>query len=133
VEPLHLLYFDKTWLLSAYCRLRQAERVFRLDRIDRLQLSRELFKPRHGEGRPLRPLSIIVRFDPSILRWVQEQQHFSYAENQDPQTMIYHPRSFDQIKSWLLGWGDKMELLEPPEMRQELRETLEKMLSQHSY
>jgi predicted DNA-binding transcriptional regulator YafY len=78
-------------------------------------------------------LSIIVRFDPSILRWVQEQQHFSYAENQDPQTMVYRPRSFDQIKSWLLGWGDKMELLEPPEMRQELRETLEKMLSQHSY
>lgn len=44
VEPLNLLYFNKTWLLAAYCRLRRASRVFRLDRIDRLTVRPETFE-----------------------------------------------------------------------------------------
>ncbi len=132
VEPLNLLYFNKTWLLAAYCRLRRASRVFRLDRIDRLTVRPETFERREwDEGRERRPLEVVVRFDKSILRWVQERQHFSFAAERDEQTMVYHPRSFDQIESWLLSWGDKMELLEPPELRQQLKETIMGMLAQH--
>jgi predicted DNA-binding transcriptional regulator YafY len=76
-------------------------------------------------------LEVVVRFDKSILRWVQERQHFSFAAERDEQTMVYRPRSFDQIESWLLSWGDKMELLEPPELRQQLKETIMGMLAQH--
>jgi predicted DNA-binding transcriptional regulator YafY len=132
VEPQNLLYFSKTWLLAAYCRLRRASRVFRLDRIDRLTVLPETFVRREwGEGRGERPLELMVRFDKSILRWVQERQHFSYTADKDEQTMIYRPRSFDQIEGWLLSWGDKMELLEPPEFRQQLKETVMGMLAQH--
>ena len=132
VEPLNLLYFSKTWLLTAYCRLRRASRVFRLDRIDRLTVLPETFSRREwGEGRGKRPLELTVRFDKSILRWVQERQHFSFVADKDEQTMIYHPRSFDQIEGWLLSWGDKMELLEPFEFRQQLKETIMGMLTQH--
>ena len=132
VEPLNLLYFNKTWLLAAYCRLRLAPRVFRLDRIDRLTVRPETFERREwDEGRERRPLEVVVRFDKSILRWVQERQHFSFAAERDEQTMVYHPRSFDKIEGWLLSWGDKMELLEPPELRQQLKETIMGMLAQH--
>ena len=109
VEPINLLYLDKAWVLTAYCRLRRAYRVFRLDRIDRLKLLAEGFAPRvWGEGQEVRgerPLTLTVRFDKSILRWVRERQHFSHAYEQDEQTMVYQPRSFDQIESWLLSWG----------------------------
>ena len=134
VEPHNLLYFSKTWLLTAYCRLRRASRVFRLDRIDRLTVLTETFAQREGdEGRGKRRLEIIIRFDKSILRWVQERQHFSYVADKDEQTMIYYPRSFDQIEGWLLSWGDKMELLKPPELRQQLKETIMGMLAQHQH
>ncbi len=135
VEPLNLLYLEKTWVLTAHCRLRQASRVFRLDRIDKLVVLEESFKPREwGEGREgegVRPLTITVRFARSSLRWVYERQHFSYAYNQDEQTMIYTPRSFDQIESWLLSWGGEMELLDPPVLRQQLRETILNMLTHY--
>ena len=36
VEPRELVFLDKVWMVSGYCRLRQANRVFRLDRIDKL-------------------------------------------------------------------------------------------------
>ena len=135
VEPSNLLYLDKTWVLTAYCRLRRGSRVFRLDRIDRLTVLAEGFESRGwGEEqgkRGERPLFITVRFDKSILRWVRERQHFSHAYDEDEQTMAYQPRSFDQIESWLLSWGDKMELLHPPKLRQQLRETILGMLTQH--
>ena len=54
-----------------------------------------------------------------------------FAYNQDEQTMIYTPRSFDQIEGWLLSWGSKMELLDPPILRQQLRETILNMLPHH--
>jgi predicted DNA-binding transcriptional regulator YafY len=134
VEPLHLLYFNKTWLLAAYCRLRRASRIFRLDRIDRLTLCSETFTQREwGEPAGKRLLELVVRFDKSILRWVQERQHFSHAADKDEQTMIYRLRSFDQIEGWLLSWGDKMELLEPPELRQQFKETIMGMLAQHQH
>ncbi|MCI0396516.1 MAG: YafY family transcriptional regulator, partial [Chloroflexi bacterium] len=72
VEPMQLVMIDKAWVLSAYCRLRQGARAFRLDRIDKLTLRQEQFTPRDlGVQIPQPgPLRIVVRFDASIVRWV---------------------------------------------------------------
>jgi predicted DNA-binding transcriptional regulator YafY len=32
------------------------------------------------------------------------------------------------LYSWILGWGEKIEVLEPPELRKEVMRTAEKML-----
>lgn len=129
VEPLELVFLDKIWILSGYCRLRQDIRAFRLDRIDRLSVRSEHFLPRNqvnrAEPSTFKPVPVMVRFDPAIIRWVKERQHFTWDELHSRQTgaetvMIYQPRSFDQIESWLLSWGDKMEVLAPPELRERL-------------
>ncbi|HRV94571.1 MAG TPA: YafY family protein [Anaerolineae bacterium] len=141
VEPIELVFFDKVWMLTAYCRLRQDRRMFRLDRIDDLQVRRETFEPRQPERYTMErsPTQIIVRFDQSVVRWVREAQHYSFIKEQAADTtnphdriMIYQPREFRQIKGWLLSWGDKMEILEPPEFRAELAATVAEMLSGHS-
>ncbi len=41
--PLGLFFWGQTWTLAAYCELRRGFRNFRLDRIDRLRLTREHF------------------------------------------------------------------------------------------
>jgi predicted DNA-binding transcriptional regulator YafY len=43
VEPVRLVHFGDAWHLAGYCRLRQDMRLFRLDRIDRLELLPERF------------------------------------------------------------------------------------------
>ncbi|MFN8454639.1 MAG: YafY family protein [Anaerolineae bacterium] len=140
VEPLELAFLDKIWILSGYCRLRQDIRAFRLDRIDRLNVRSEHFLPRQpaakAEPNSFKPLSVIVRFDPSILRWVKERQHFTWDESQSRQTgadttLVYRPRSFDQIENWLLSWGDNMEVLEPPELRERLAHVSARIHSRH--
>jgi predicted DNA-binding transcriptional regulator YafY len=139
VEPVELILLDRAWLLSAYCRLRQAPRAFRLDRIDKLVVRQEQFTPRQlGDRTSLRGgVRVVVQFDASITRWVREQQHFTFVtEETSPSSagstvMIYHPRSFRQIEGWLLSWGDKMTVLEPAELRQRLSETAARILAHH--
>lgn len=86
---------------------------------------------RRSRGR----VEIVVRFDAAVVRWVRERQHYSLFEER-PGTdgsviMVYRPRSFEQMEGWLLGWGDKMEVLEPAEVRQRLAEVAAGMLRRH--
>ncbi len=45
VYPLSIIYFDKTLVLLAWCCMRKADRMFRLDRIKSISLSDESFRP----------------------------------------------------------------------------------------
>ncbi len=45
VEPFALLNTSESWLLVGFCRLRKEFRYFRLDRIQKLQIQQEKFKP----------------------------------------------------------------------------------------
>lgn len=45
IEPFALLSTQENWLLVAWCRLRKAFRIFRLDRIKNLQVQNEKFEP----------------------------------------------------------------------------------------
>jgi predicted DNA-binding transcriptional regulator YafY len=49
VHPLGLAYWGQTWTLSAWCEMRNGFRTFRLDRIERLQLTDEKFEPAPGQ------------------------------------------------------------------------------------
>lgn len=136
VEPLELAFVDKTWLLSAYCRLRQEPRAFRLDRIDRLVVRDEHFTPRQATLTESRtenePFTVTVRFDPAIVRWVKERQHYSFTTAKAENVMVYRLRALEQIESWLLSWGDKMEVLEPAVLRERLAETAKHIQAAHS-
>ena len=62
VEPRELAFTDGVWYLTGYCRLRQAERDFRLDRVAALDLLAETFVPRRPAGDQRRPVEVRVRF-----------------------------------------------------------------------
>jgi predicted DNA-binding transcriptional regulator YafY len=141
VEPQELVFLDKSWLLTGYCRLRQEPRSFRLDRIDHLKVRQEKFTPRDFKLYKFQEMSrqVVVQFDPSVVRWVRERQHFALVEDKTAETptqesaavMVYHVRTFDQIEGWLLSWGDSMEVLEPLELRERLAMIAERIVARH--
>ncbi|WP_323776046.1 YafY family protein [Leisingera sp.] len=45
VKPLSVVYFDRSTVLIAWCCLREAIRVFRLDRMQELQITGQSFRP----------------------------------------------------------------------------------------
>jgi predicted DNA-binding transcriptional regulator YafY len=83
VEPHTLTYAGGAWYLNGYCRLRQDARGFRLSRIERLDLLRETFEPHQAPTPVPAAISVRVRFDPSIARWVRERQHYAF-QNEEP-------------------------------------------------
>jgi len=49
IRPLHLEYWSRIWTLTAWCELRQAHRVFRLDLITSAEALPELFSDEAGK------------------------------------------------------------------------------------
>jgi predicted DNA-binding transcriptional regulator YafY len=137
VEPVELVFLDKIWMLSAYCRLRQAPRTFRLERIDHLEILPETFIPRDlGQRIPIPgDEELVIRFDANMVRWVRERQHFTFdreeMDNNGRSLMIYRPNRWEQIEGWLLSWGDTLEIVAPESKREMLRETADRIAQRH--
>ena len=136
-DPYGLVYANQSWLLSAYCHLRQATRNFRLDRIEMLELLPRTFKrpsqnwsgPRQKDDQG----GIIVRvlFAHEIARWIREtRSYYVISEEEMPEGLLVtlNVRQENEILAWLLSWGRHMRVLEPDTLRALLAEETEAML-----
>jgi predicted DNA-binding transcriptional regulator YafY len=142
VEPIRLVHFSDAWYLAGYCRLRQGVRLFRLDRIDRLEVLGERYtsSARHDlpddyRREPLDYPEARVRFDDAVLRWVRERQPFTLLrEEQDAagSVFVYAIRDEQEIVTWLLTWGGGVEVLEPEGLRARLAEEARAVLARHA-
>jgi predicted DNA-binding transcriptional regulator YafY len=126
VEPHTLTYASGAWYLNGYCRLRQDVRAFRLSRIERLEVLRETFEPREAPIPAPATISVRVRFDPGVARWVRERQHYAFVAEEPPAgeggpVMVYRVHTLSELIPWLLGWGASAEALDPPDLREQLR------------
>ena len=135
VEPFLLSYSNGIAYLVGYCRLRQGERNFRLDRIEHLTLLDDTFTPRKSTVTDFttEAISIHLRVNAPSVRWVRERQHYGFVgdetlENGDVE-MIYTVEDLFEIMAWILGWGAKVEVISPPEAREAIREEVQKMLN----
>jgi predicted DNA-binding transcriptional regulator YafY len=127
IEPHSLSYSNGAWYVSAYCRLRQGQRDFRLNRIEDLKVLSESFGPRDVHTTKPAPIIARIRVRAQAARWVRERQHWGFqleerVEGSDDVVMVYQVDSLDEFKPWLLGWGANAVPLDPPELRQMIRE-----------
>lgn len=142
VEPVRLAHLGDAWYLAGYCRLRQGARIFRLDRVDRLELLDERFEPgaRHAAAlRPERPALAYpearVRFDRTVLRWVRERQPYSLLREEqtsDGPVFVYALRDERELLAWLLPWGRAVEVLAPGELRAHLADEARAIAERHA-
>lgn len=143
VEPISLVYFAGAWQLAAYCRVRQGPRMFRLDRLERMEVLAETFAlaerhaiPKASDAWKSNVAEARVRFDPDVVRWVRERQPYMFVrEDLEPRrspVFVYAVRDTRDLLSWLLGWGAAVEVLEPPELRTALAREALAMFVRHA-
>jgi len=118
VEPHFLTFSQGAWYLNGYCRLRQAIRSFRLNRITDLTVTPETFTPRMVYAPPRQPITIRIQFAARTLPYVREKQHYAFERETEDGIMIYQVDSLDEIKQWVFGFGVQANVLEPPALRQ---------------
>ena len=138
-DPYSLVYVTGTWHMTAYCHMRKDIRIFRLDRIDALEVLPQAFVRQPGiileeyQGRQ-RDITVRVLFDHEVIRWVHESRnYYIVAEEETPEGLLVtlHIRQESEIVQWLLGWGQRVRVLEPESLRQRLMDEARGILERY--
>jgi predicted DNA-binding transcriptional regulator YafY len=144
-DPYSLVYFAGDWHLLGYCHDREAVRQFRLSRMSDPRLLDERFTmPAESDARRFWANGQVsrtgdcvarVRFAPTVTRWVRERLHYSReAENETPEGLevTFRVDRWEELLTWLLGWGGDAVVLSPPELRHRVAEEARRMLANSS-
>ena len=138
-DPYSLVYVTGTWHMTAYCHMRKDIRIFRLDRMDALEVLPKAFvRQTHfvmeeHQGRE-RNITVRALFDHEIARWVRESRnYYIVAEEQTAEGLLVtlQIRQESEIVQWLLGWGQRVHVLEPDSLRQRLVDEARGILSRY--
>ena len=122
VEPARLVFKGGCWYLSAYCRIRQDWRIFRLARMEDPTLEEESCPPRHPPERLEVPspggeqgTELRLRFQPSAAWRVQDYFHpKQITRESDGHLLVNCNFPEDQwLLSFLLSFGSQLEVLSP--------------------
>lgn len=143
VEPLGLLYYLSRWHLIAYCRLRQALRDFRADRMEEVTLVQERFTPPEQfdlaayvrQNMPAPELRASVSFRPEVLDRARREWWMGATEepgSQEGHKLILSAVNWEHLAAWLLSFGDKATVLEPDSLRRRVVELAEAALRHHA-
>jgi predicted DNA-binding transcriptional regulator YafY len=136
IDPYHLTYFNGGLYLVAHCHLRQAVRIFAVERIRTFDLRRDRFMPPpdFDAARYLENAWGILRGDLVTVRVI-----FSRAVAPYIRERLWHPsqalRALDdgrvevtlrvadtlEVRRWILGYGVDAEVVEPGALREALR------------
>ncbi|WP_075717808.1 helix-turn-helix transcriptional regulator [Roseburia sp. 499] len=129
IEPYHLVFQWSSWYVWGWCRKRCDFRLFKLNRITHLHYSGKTFEKRKVPMPDLsaekvfpHKLQVKAIFAPECKwRLIEEFGSGSFTEQPDGNllfTVGFTDR--ENLLSWMLTFGDKAELLEPVEVREEL-------------
>jgi proteasome accessory factor B len=143
VQPYHLANRENLWYLIGFDLERGALRTFALPRIDAVEVTEKVFsKP--ADFSPERFFSnamgvlggdgdhrVLIRFDPEVAHRVREREWHESQEMREVAggrlELSLRLGALAEVEQWVLGWGAAAEVLEPPALRERIRETAAKM------
>lgn len=130
VEPYLLVFHWGGWYLYAFCLDRQDHRLFKLDRMWRLACGSEHFVPRpldrerifFGDHLKAEAVRLSALFDPALkYRLVEEYGPDCYTVEPDGRLRFEHAFSeWAEMLAWVRRFGDEVQVLQPPELVQQL-------------
>lgn len=136
IEPYYLIFRWSNWYVWGWCRSRQDFRLFKLNRMDKLMLTENHFSWRNV---PLPDLSnerifpggirVKALFDADCKWRLIEEFGMGCFEEQTNGTLLFTADYTDKenLLSWLMTFREKVTLLEPAEIREEIRQILKRM------
>lgn len=141
IRPYYLIFHWSSWYVWGWCKARSDYRLFKLNRIDSLRLTEKVFEK---QSVPLPDLSTEHIFPGEIhakaifdaaCKWrlVEEFGVHCFTEQADGR-LLFEADYTDKesLVTWILTFEDKVEMLEPEEIREEIRTTIEKMKERYS-
>lgn len=139
VEPIKLLFKNKDWYLYGFCLLRNDFRFFKLTRIKDLIISSDTFV-REVENIPEIETTIKndnmipakLKFSPQVAFRVYDE--FTDDVSKDNQGNLYVNIDLpdnETLFSYILSFGDNVEIIEPDYLRHSIKEKIKRMLEKY--
>lgn len=143
VEPCVIVFKETNWYLYAYCLLREDFRLFKLKRMSQLKITDTGFNAREfstdrvkwdGELDKDKHLSIVVMFDKSMQHLVDDIFGIeNYEIIEDGRLKVtFRMGEGGWLYGFLLGFGDKIEVLEPAGLRNKIMSIAENVYKIYS-
>lgn len=149
-DPLHLRNNLGEWYLIAWDHLRRAPRDFLVSRIRELTVTEEHFDwPKDfnldeylnqgfGMIRGREPINVEIIFDEYQSRWMRERSKFHPTEEREelPDGRLrvqMQVTALDGVKRFVMQYGAHVEVIEPEELRQTIREEIEAMRATYQF
>ena len=136
IEPSYIVFKWTSWYVYGWCLKRNDYRLFKLNRMDKVLVSDKGFECRSvplpdmsAELMYPRDIKVKALFDPDTKwRLVEEFGTDCCGETKDGKILFSADYSdMDNLVSWMLTFGDKVEVLEPQEVRERLKEIADNM------
>ena len=136
IEPYYIVFKWTSWYVYGWCLKREDYRLFKLNRMDNVLISDTEFECRNVplpdmSAELLYPRNIKVKalFDRDMKwRLVEEFGTDCYSESSDGKILFSADYSdMDNLVSWMLTFGDRVEVLEPQEVRERLKAIADNM------
>ena len=150
VDPHHLIYSDEIWHVMGWDQMRNEVRTFSLTRMQGVQRTGAQFEPmpkavfdeqlEHafkmiGKGGKQPPHKVRLRFDAYASAMVREKRwHISQEITSFPDgrsEVSFEIASLTEIESWVMGWCNHCEVLEPPELVERVRQSALAILAKY--
>ena len=133
IEPYRIYFMWSDWYVFGYCRQRQDFRLYKLRRLWDLQLGEESYEVRAIPDEKLQfgthmtdDYFVTAIYDSSVkYKLVEEYGPDSFSVMEDGR--LYAKWGFNSAEDalpWFLSLGDKVKVIEPPEMVEKMKKTL---------
>ena len=138
VKPVRLLFKSQDWYLYALCLLRNDFRYFKLSRIKNLEIQTEKFDDNFEdvilkkETPYENTVNIKVKFDRKVAFRVYDELNGEITEDNDGNLYIEIeiPNDYN-LYNYIFSFGDGAEVLEPKEIRMQIKEMINKMAEKY--
>ncbi len=148
VDPYFLEINDGCYHLVCYCNLRKGKRVFRVSRISSLKVLDESFekqknfyeeyqRSKFNKLSGERQINLKLRFSGMAAKFVKEYEsekadRIMYIENND---ILFEKQTTmtPEILKWVLGYGASVRVIEPDELREQVKKEAEGILGNYSF
>lgn len=136
VDPYSLIYRKGFWYLIGYCHLRQEVRIFKVLRIKSIKVTEEKFtiQKNYSAKEYMKNSWNVFRGEETKVRIIFKKEEAGFIketkwhENQKIEEFTNGDIAFtvyvngtEEIKSWVLGFGNKAKVMEPAGLKEEIK------------
>lgn len=139
IEPLKLIFKSNDWFLYGYCCIRKDYRLFKLTRIKELETTLNTFHrfepPQISKNVKIfneKIISLTLAFDAEMSFRVYDEFDEGITCNKDGSFLVetYFPYN-ERLFSYIFSFGDRVEVIEPHYIRDEIQLRLRKMQNKY--